>query len=335
VTPARRLPRILIPLVVALALSAVLLAPIWASLSRQLSGPTMGFVWDATVKGIRRIKGVPGAAVAELPYYSDQSLITAAISPDQSSALLLNSEGSLLWTQLQVMNGPIPISSGLPLDTRIVFSPSGTSAFLFQSNPGQLLLVTGLPDRPAVRTLQAPELSGPIVVAAVSDSDVVLIAQAAQIFVLNINRPATFLMNIGEAGGMQFLRRKNDALITDRQANTLSLLRNVNGALDVSTVAGANDGLHEPTLVASSSDNLSAWVANAADKLVIRISLAQSRRSITSNTNARITAIEPLHGRNIFRLTGVADGRLMVLDGDSGVPRAVPVPVRTGGLTQQ
>ncbi len=82
-----------------------------------------------------------------------------------------------------------------------------------------------------------------------------------------------------------------------------------------------------PTFVAASSDNLSAWVVSSADQSLVEVNLGQQQQSIKINCPSQITGLDGLHGHAVFRLTGIINGRIIILDGDSKVPRVLPAPV--------
>ncbi len=211
--------------------------------SVPVSGPILGYVWDDTAKGIRPIKGIPGAAVAEAPVYSDSAVVSGVVSPAQDSALLLNSSGAVLCISLLKRTAPRELASGFRSDAHIVFSPSGKFALLFQPAPAQLLLITGLPDQPSATTINPDDALGSIRAAAVSDTGTMLIGSSTQIFTLHADGSDSFLGSVRQLGGMQFLRGGTDALITDEAANTLWLYRDVAGSVNPAVLATANDGL--------------------------------------------------------------------------------------------
>lgn len=315
---------------------AFLVAPLCAAAAQPfntpVSGPALGYVWDDAAKAIRPIKGMPGAAVAAAPIYSDSSLVTGAISPDQGTALLLNASGTLLCLRLGAGAPPVPIASGYSNATRIVFSPSANSALIFQPGRSQFLSISGLPDQPSIKEIDPQGLPGPIAAAAVSDSGIEVVgvsngASGNQIFAVNADGLLIFISGVKQLGGMQFLRQTNDLLLTDEAANTLWLFRAVDENGSVLVLATAKDGLAQPSFVAASSDNLSAWVMNSAGQSLIQIGIVQPRLSSQIDCHCQVAALEPLHGRAVFRLTGIANGQFTILDAGSAKPRILSVPV--------
>ncbi|HEX4231106.1 MAG TPA: hypothetical protein VHZ07_20685 [Bryobacteraceae bacterium] len=300
------------------------------SQSSPLVQTVMGYVWDQSASAFRKVQGIPGASFARDLYFTGWSLISGRVSPDQTSALMIDSSGTVYHATLPPDNYPTALNSGVPLDTQIAFSPSGNYAVLFGPDVSQTILISGLPNQPAVGNVAALSSITGITAAAVSDSGLVLAAapisgSSSQIYSASASSSQPVMVTqVSQAGGLSFVRGTSSALATDTAAGTALLLSNLSGSASVQTLA---TGLAQPAYVSASYDGRWAWVVSGSST-VVQISLAQPASSpATYSCSCQITALDPLQGHSVFRLTAVESGQLLVFDGDFSSPRVVPVPL--------
>ncbi|HWF46284.1 MAG TPA: hypothetical protein VG168_04710 [Bryobacteraceae bacterium] len=300
------------------------------SQSSPLAQPVLGYVWDKSAAAFRKVQGIPGASFARDLYFTGWSLVSGRVSPDQTSALMIDSSGTLYHATLPPDNYPSALTSGLPADAQIAFSPSGNYAVLFGADMPQTILISGLPNQPVTGDVAALSSIAGITSAAVSDSGLVLAAAPisgaeAQIYSASASSAQPILVTqVGQAGGLSFVRGASTALATDTAAGTVLLLSNLGGSGTVQTLA---TGLAQPANVSASYDGDWAWVVSGTST-VVQISLSQTASSTaTFSCSCQITALDPLLGHSVFRLTAVESGQLLVFDGDFGSPRVVQVPL--------
>jgi hypothetical protein len=254
---------------------------------------------------------------------------------------MIDSSGTLYHATLPPDSYPSALTSGLPADTQIAFSPSGNYGVLFGPDVSQTIIISGLPNHPVVGDVAALSSIAGITSAAVSDSGLVLVAlpingAAVQIYSASASSSQPVAVTqVGQAGGLSFVRGASTALATDAAAGTVLLLSNLSGSASVQTLAS---GLAQPTYVSASYDGRWAWVVSATST-VVQISLAQFASSTaTFSCSCQITALDPLQGHSVFRLTAMESGQLLIFDGDFSAPRVVPVPlvnsVSTTGVQQ-
>jgi hypothetical protein len=243
---------------------------------------------------------------------------------------MVDSNGTLYHATLPPDNYPNPLTSGFPVDTQIAFSPSGNYAVLFGPDLPQTTLISGLPNQPVAGGIAALSSITGISSAAVSDSGLVLAAapmngSVAQIYSASASSPQPVAVTqVEQIGGLSFVRGTSIAVATDTTAGTVLLLSNLNGAAGVQTLA---NGLAQPAYVRTSYDGRWAWVVSGTST-VVQISLVQpSGSTATYSCSCQITALDPLQGHSVFRLTAVASGQLLVFDGDFNSPRVVQVPL--------
>src|SRR5215813_10629123 len=143
----------------------------------SLSQPVLGFAYDTRLNSIRLIRGVPGAALLDESLRIG-GLSTAAISPQQRIALVVSADEPQLHL-IHLQDGTTRSIAGVMLSpSRIVFSPSGSSAVLI-GNAIQVL--TGLADSPRIQTMAVPSLTAdPVAVAISDDGEALLLGSGAQ-----------------------------------------------------------------------------------------------------------------------------------------------------------
>ena len=81
--------------------------------------------------------------------------------------------------------------------------------------------------------------------------------------------------------------------------------------------------------MAASTDGSRVFAATRAGEVVIRDLRSSMRTSVTCGCTP--VALAPLRGNAVFRLNGMGDGPLWVIDGDSAEPRVLFVAAPAGG----
>jgi hypothetical protein len=114
----------------------------------KLAAPSTGFVFDQSAHALRRIQGIPGAALVGVPVEFGFAVSAAYVAPRLDSAFVLAGDGTV---HLFRLTADVPVeqtvdSLGAPL--RVVFSPSGSAAALY--SPGSVQVIKGLPDAPVL-----------------------------------------------------------------------------------------------------------------------------------------------------------------------------------------
>jgi hypothetical protein len=131
----------------------------------QIETPGLGWIFDSSAGAIRPLTGIAGAAVVgdvlELP-----SMQRAVIASRQGFALaVMADDARIRLVRLQGGSAAVEEIPGLlSSPDRILLSPGGVAAVVYQRSLGRLQLITGLPDQP-----QIIETSSPAAPVAVSD----------------------------------------------------------------------------------------------------------------------------------------------------------------------
>ena len=299
--------------------------------SSQVTGPVLGLVKDPSSQ-LRPVIGVPGASFLGLPIPIDSSLQLLAISPHEN--YVLASRPDTGETVLVTSLFDTPVSSTLTGASGVasaVLSPTGTSALLESSDGATWLVVTGLPDSPAIAwQTNVSSLSQSPVAAAVSDNGSAVLASVptdsgASVYLFTSGNGPVDIMDLGQFGGVAFVPLKTDALIADAVANQVQLIQDVTGAPTASIIADSNAGVATPVDIAASEDGSRIFIANTQPASVLLLD-SRANGPVSISCDCTPAAFGRLARNSVFSLTSPAKGAFWVLDGGSANPRTVVVP---------
>src|SRR5690348_1682440 len=106
----------------------------------SVATPALGFAFDANLGAIRAIRGIPGAALIADAIGAGSTLQSAAIAPGRGFALATSADSPLRLLRLETGETQT-LEDVMSSPGRIVFSPSGDTALLFDDS-GRLQIVT-------------------------------------------------------------------------------------------------------------------------------------------------------------------------------------------------
>ncbi len=300
-----------------------------------ISGPVLGYVFDANAASLRPLLGIPGAShvggALALPF----TLSVAAVSPTQSFALgTAVGTGALVLVDLR---GPAPqgsfVAKALGGADRIVFSPRGEFAGAYDRESKTVQVLTGFGDEAhVVATVRLDALPGVLTAFAVSDDGETVLAAAStraggQVFALGHDSAARSVASIGRALDVVFFPGSNDALIADVDRREAIKLSDVSGSATVTVLASRQDGLEAPVAVAATDDGQ----ALVADKSRAALIPAGGGAARFVDCDCRARTLTRLAGDSMFRLTDDLTAPISVLDAGrlattAGDPRVMFVP---------
>src|SRR5580658_2541667 len=122
----------------------------------QVGAPQLGWVPDGT--GIRPVYGIPAAAAVGPAIPLDQDFSRIAASPARNYVLVSAGPDSAQAGVVSIYtpeNGLVPLQGAGGAPDLVVLSPRGSAAALWFFSINQVQLVTGLPDAPAIRQVDA------------------------------------------------------------------------------------------------------------------------------------------------------------------------------------
>jgi hypothetical protein len=261
----------------------------------QVAIPGLGWVFDSSAGAIRPITGIAGAAVVgdslELP-----SLQTAVIASRQGFALaVMADDGQIRLVRLQAgAAASVEIPGLLSYPDRILLSPGGAAAVVYERSFGRLQLVTGLPDRPQIietHSQAAPVAVGDDGSAALEDEFPAPVAAAT------FRRNSPDVAAISKTGEI-FLRRDGET----RQ---------------IASLAAA--------AVQFSSDGSQIYLAGQDGKLLILQAATGEARVLACGCAA--SSLDPLNPDGLFRITEGSSAPVFLFDAAAAGPRFWFVPM--------
>ena len=314
--------------VYSLILVLLLLPPAGAQGMASVASPSLGFAYDASLGAIRPIRGIPGAAILDDPIDVGFPVAAATVSPRQDYALALSANDRQVRL-IRFQNGgrrALPVNNAMASPDRMILSPSGHAAVLYQQGSGRLQILAGLPESPVAQDVgtAVPGGSG---IAVSDDGSLVLLVPGGQdsdpVWLLGPDGNSLQLPLPGSSVAVSFRRDSHDVLALTRTGD-LYLAWNVDTNLDLRQVYVGDDQTSSPIAVQFSPDGARAYTANATGTLAA-FDLATGEAN-TISCQCSPTGLQPLSSGMLFRLNEISGGPLLLLDGSGAAPRVWFVP---------
>jgi len=292
------------------------------------NGAQMGLIWNSSDSTLRTLVGVPGATQLGAALFPSGTYSAGAFANQTQTALLIDPKSNLKVMTLPSLQ-PELLTANVSPASQITFSPHGGYAVVFAPASTSLLLVTGIPQSPAVSTVSSTtQIQG----AAVSDAGTLLVAAnsaatGVTVSATTANGTRSTLATLAGFGGMNFVPGSEDALIADSSANTLARYHN---GTATTLVTGVN-GLNQPIAVAASQDAHWAVVADRSDGSLLRIDLTGATAPAQSSCTCSPTQLSSLNGNAVFEMVppGATPGWMIQADSPTSRVLFIP-PVRSG-----
>ena len=273
----------------------------------KLAAPSLGFVFDPPAHALRRIQGIPGAALVGAPVDFGFAVSAAYVAPRLDSVFVLAASDGRAHLFRLTADAPLERavdSMGAPL--RVVFSPSGSAAALY--SPGSVQVIKGLPDAPAVsatislhRNLRARRPL-PDTLAISDDGAYLLYGTGGPIELIGVAGNSRQIM----AGALAaFAPGGHDAAVIS--SGKLILFQDIAGA----ATERSFDAIETPSALAFSPDGQKLFVASATGRAVTTIQVATGDRSALA-CDCAPSALIPMG--SVFRLNELGSEPLWLLD---------------------
>jgi len=275
----------------------------------KLAAPSLGFVFDPPAHALRRIQGIPGAALVGAPVDFGFAVSAAYVAPRLDSVFVMAGDGRAHLFRLTA-DAPLERavdSMGAPL--RVVFSPSGSAAALY--SPGSVQVIKGLPDAPAVsatislhRNLRARRPL-PDTLAISDDGAYLLYGTGGPIELIGVAGNSRQIMAGAPDALAAFAPGGHDAAVI--HSGKLTLFQDIAGA----ATERSFDAIETPSALAFSPDGQKLFVASATGRAVTTIQVATGDRSALA-CDCAPSALIPMG--SVFRLNELGSEPLWLLD---------------------
>lgn len=320
----------------AVALACLIAAP---ALHAGIRGPVSGFVFDGRTRSLRPVNGLPGAALLGEPVRLTVPIQYAVASRNGNFAL---AAGSGVQPQIFLIRGldgesPQMISLGVLASSveNLVLNEPETVAALYSRDAQSIMVITGIPDSPAVaRVIDVSSLPGALTALAVSGGGAeVLVGMADEasgaVYLLR-NSPSGQDMRLLQAmpwpSGVAFLHSGADAVASDRTSNRIVLMRAIRDSAERLVLADADSGIQSPSGVQALNDGNAIVVVNSGNDTVTIINLESGPATSTISVPGHATRCDKMGGGSLMVLNEPGSAPLLLLDFDRG-PRVSFVPL--------
>jgi hypothetical protein len=224
-----------------------------------VDGIFLGYSLQGERHGVQPLWGLPGAAVVGELLDLGGPFRTLAVSSVRGYALgVRESDDAVVFVRLRPDGRTLLVARTLPEASadRIVLSPQGSAALLYERQRSLLRVFAGFPEAPfAVADLSLEGLPGVLTALAVSDDGGVALAAVSaadgpgSIFVLTPGSAPRWLGAAGLVPALSFAPASRGALIADAGANQILWSDDVSIAGPVRAVARLTDGIVAPAAV--------------------------------------------------------------------------------------
>lgn len=195
------------------------------ALRAQVTAPVLGLIPDHG--SLRTMYGIPAAGTVGAALIDIANFRLVEVAPSQSFALAVSEDGKV-WAIRIATSESLPTRvelSGLSANpSKIVFSPDGTSAALWQAEKGVIEVISGLPGSVTLRSIAAGSWGGaPLAFAVSDDGRSVVAAWPSGVFAFTAGSDTRLLPTEGIPWAVAFFHGRPDlAIMTNLQVITLA-----------------------------------------------------------------------------------------------------------------
>jgi hypothetical protein len=311
-----------------------LLAVISKLATAQLGGPVIGYVPEGGT--IRPMYGLPAAGSIGAAIASNRDLARIAISPSQTFAVATTADNGAVMV-FKPSSGLTAITGAGANPDIIAISPHGLSAALWLPLQNQLQAISGLPDSPVVRTIDASFLNAsPLSIAISDDGQWVAGLWSTGVYAFGPSSQAVSLQTDPGVVALAFFHNSHSiALATSARATSIA---DLGGGMQNSVLYDYSSNPLSPRAIALSFDNSHAVIADSTGHLLnINVASASASTALCGCSPQGLYGL----GGGLFRLNGTAaPGRsgarteLKLFDANAGSTWIVPPAFSEAGGRQ-
>jgi len=275
----------------------------------SLAKPSIGFVFDTSIKSLRPVQGLPGAAVVGAPIEFGFVPSSAYVAPRLDSAFLQAADGTPHFFRLGGSTFTERPVAELASFLHIVYSPSGTAAAILSA--GKIQVIKGLPDSPVIAATISPRANPrnrrplPDTLAVSDDGAYLIYAAGGPVELLGAAGDSRQVLDAAPGTLAAFAAGGHDAVVN--QSGKLFIFNDIAGPATRRSI----DSAASPTALAYSPDSRSLLIASAAGRSVTTVNLETGDRSSLSCDCAPAT-LTPMG--SVFRLNELGKDPLWLLD---------------------
>jgi len=283
----------------------LLFAPL-SIFATSLGGPLAGYATFANGSELRAILGTPGSYQFSAPLPLPDGTTRVHPAPGRDFALIERAPAAdfqdtppgIASYDAGAITAFVPMAGAIASPDWVIFSNEGGAAVLFSAQANRLQVWGGLPGSPQVILDRAADgLPSRLITAAVTEDGKTLVAASKNAVYLVGSDPAPrLLMSATLIASVAMLRNGQDAVVADRGAGAIQLLRGVTSGVDVRVAAS---GFEDIGAIYPSSDGASLYAALPTVKSVAAIDLA-SGTVTTFDSGSAASQLNRLRNRDTF-----------------------------------
>jgi DNA-binding beta-propeller fold protein YncE len=245
---------------VRLLFASILIALPLVSADSHVSGPVLGYAYDASARLTRPMFGLPGAASFGKP--AATSLAKAVISPAHDYVLGVDADGQMVRADLS-SGAVIAIAGAKSNPDQLIMSPSGAAAVVYHAATASIQVVSSLRSTPEIK-FEDHAMGDPTGLAVSDDGDVVLygVVESASTALYRSRRDGgtARLGSVGNIAANTFMTQSQEAVFA--QSDGTVVLIAIDGGVSVI------GNVEQPSAIAVSPDNTRIFVGSAQRRTV-------------------------------------------------------------------
>ncbi|MCW5965268.1 MAG: hypothetical protein KIT83_14630 [Bryobacterales bacterium] len=309
-----------------------------AERSSGVSGPSLGYLLDASTGDIHLVSGIAGSSLAGSGVHRKSPVRVAAISPGRDYAVVADEADDVVFYAESFVRGDegIALWGDASRVTHAAVSPRGDRFALFAASSGRVAIYTvrdGDPGEAQVFQAGVPlESVSRLAVADVGDGVYLIAGSGAGSSVTRISADGVVrsLASLPGAVDLAFFAGSERALVLDAAQNALYQADFAEANPTLSLIASQADGIEQPLAMALSGDDRSVAIASASMRRAVVIDLA-SRASQQIELAEAPTGMRRMNARGVFQLTDARSAPALLLEVQPDGARTVYVPRSEGG----
>ena len=296
----------------------------------QVQGPVMGYLPDGGT--LRAMAGIPAAGFVGVAITPGGAFSRIEVSPDQTQALAVAAGSGAVMLYTIASGASVPVQGAASAPDRIVFSPSGTAAGLWNSSTRHFQLLNRLSATPAINDIDFSFTgSDPTSLAVSDDGQWMVGAWPFSTYAVGPSGYAIVLPVSGAAEAVGFFHRRNDvAAITPNQ---VVLISDIAGAIAPNVIWSKPDDPPPADPATTAPVQIAVGLATSFDNRYLSVAGnlgALSTFDLAAGTSVGLNcACTPrsLYGMGgaLFRLTSITDGVVKVFDASTNEVWFVPL----------
>jgi hypothetical protein len=220
----------------------------------------------------------------------------------------------------------------------IAISPTGVSAALYEKQSGMLQVFSGLPGAPRLAfEFETAALRGEVRNIAVSDDAKLALVNVGNetrtLWIVN-GTTSALPVSANEPSQMTFLANRPDALIADDAAQEVFVIEHLDQSpVRLPGIVLRNDGRRFSAVGASLDGRLIFVGQEVSEQITVTDLITRTTAVVSCHCNP--TGFFPLKGTSVFRLNGLPNRPISVLDASSLTPRTLIIPIDPDALARK